>query len=72
MTRPYKTGRNILLGQDNNALVFLFAVISLTFVLINFIKIIYFLSDIPEAFFYKQGLNWFTMPASFDTLASRP
>lgn len=72
MTRPYKTGRNILLGQDNNALVFLFAVISLTFVLINFIKIIYFLSDIPEAFFYKQVLNWFTMPASFDTLASRP
>lgn len=72
MTRQYKTGRNILLGQDNNALVFLFAVISLTFVLVNFIKIIYYLSDIPEVFFYKQVLNWFTLPASPDTLLSRP
>ena len=42
-----KSARNILLGQDNNALVFLFAVNSLVFVLINFIRIVYFLSDIP-------------------------
>ncbi|MES2003896.1 MAG: rhomboid family intramembrane serine protease [Bacteroidota bacterium] len=72
MPKPYKTSRNILLGQDNNALVFLFAVISLVFVMINFIKIIYYLSDIPLDFFYKQILNWFTLPASFDKLASRP
>ena len=68
----YKTNRRILLGQDNNALVFLFAVNALVFVLINFVKIVYFLSDIPIAFFYKQILNWFTLPASFDTLAGRP
>ncbi len=72
MTRQYKTNRNILLGQDNNALVFLFAVVALLFVILNFIKIIYYLSDIPEDFFYRQILNWFTLPASPDTLASRP
>ena len=43
----YKTNRRILLGQDNNALVFLFAINALVFVLINVVKIIYFLSDIP-------------------------
>lgn len=72
MPKPYKTSRNILLGADNNALVFLFAVISLVFVLINFVKIVYFLSDIPLEFFYKQILNWFTLPASMDGMLSRP
>lgn len=68
----YKTNRGILLGQDNNALVLLFAVNALVFLLINFVQIIYYLSDIPVEFFYKQILNWFTLPASADTLASRP
>ncbi len=73
MSSPsYKTNRKILLGQDNNALVFLFAINALVFVLINFVQIIYYLSDIPLEFFYKQILNWFTLPASFDILASRP
>lgn len=61
-----------MLGQDNNGLVLLFAINMLVFVLINFVKVIYFLSDIPLEFFYKQILNWFTLPASFDALASRP
>ena len=68
----YKTNRKILLGQDNNALVFLFAVNTLLFVLISFIKTVYFLSDIPMEFFYKQILHWFTLPASPDILAGRP
>jgi membrane associated rhomboid family serine protease len=68
----YKTGRKILLGQDNNALVLLFAVNALVFVLINFIKIIYYLSDIPIEAFYRQILNWFTLPAQIDALATRP
>jgi membrane associated rhomboid family serine protease len=70
--QPYKTSRNILLGQDNNALVFLFAVNALVFVFINFVKIIYYLSDIPEEFFYRQILNWLTMPAPFDGFLGRP
>ena len=71
-TQSYKTNRKILLGQDNNGLVLLFAVNALVFVLINFVKVIYFLSDIPLEFFYRQILNWFTLPASIDLLASRP
>lgn len=70
--QPYKTGRNILLGQDNNALVFLFAVNMILFVIITFIKTVYYLSDIPEEFFYKQILNWFTLPAMPDTFLTRP
>lgn len=71
-SRSYKTGKNVLLGQDNNALVFLFAVNALVFVMINFIKIIYYLSDIPLEFFYRQILHWFTLPAAFDSIAGRP
>lgn len=73
MSSPsYKTSRKILLGQDNNALVFLFAINALVFVLINFIQTIYYLSDIPIDLFYRQVLNWFTLPAPIDTMASRP
>ena len=68
----YKTNRKILLGQDNNGLVFLFAVNTLLFVLISFIKTVYFLSDIPMEIFYRQILNWFTLPASPDILSGRP
>lgn len=71
-TSSFKSNRNILLGQDNNALVLLFAINTLVFVLINFLKIIYFLSDIPLEFFYKQILNWFTLPASLDGISVKP
>jgi len=67
-----KSTRNILLGQDNNALVFLFAVNSLVFLLINFIRIIYFLSDIPLEFFNKQILDWFTLSPVPEVFFSRP
>ncbi|MEO8174031.1 MAG: rhomboid family intramembrane serine protease [Sediminibacterium sp.] len=68
----YKTNRNILLGQDNNALVLLFAVNGLLFIILGFLKIIYQLSDIPEEFFYKQVLNWFSLPAGTETFFTRP
>lgn len=67
-----KSTRSILLGQDNNALVFLFAVNSLVFLLINFIRIIYFLSDIPLEFFNKQILDWFTLSPVPEIFFSRP
>ncbi|MES2372011.1 MAG: rhomboid family intramembrane serine protease [Bacteroidota bacterium] len=71
-SQSYKTNRSILLGQDNNALVLLFAVNGLLFVMLNFLKIIYQLSEIPEVDFNRQLLNWFTLPASAETLATRP
>ncbi len=71
-TRPYKANKKILLGQDNNALVFLFAVNALMFVIVNFIKIVYYLSEIPDEFFYRQVLNWLSLPPQIDVLLTRP
>ncbi len=67
-----KSNRGILLGQDNNALVYLVAVNLLVFVLLTFIKIIYYLSEIPIEFFYKQVFDWFTLPAMVDGFLSKP
>jgi len=68
----YKTNRGILLGQDNNALVYLVAINLLVFVLLTFIKIIYYLSEIPIEFFYTQIQNCFTPPGMGEKLATRP
>jgi membrane associated rhomboid family serine protease len=70
-TAPKKNQR-ISLGQDNNALVLLFAANMLMFVGIHIISIIYQLSDIPMDLFNKQVLDWLTLPASFDVFASKP
>jgi membrane associated rhomboid family serine protease len=70
--RSTKSNRGILLGQDNNALVYLVAINLLVFVLLTFIKIIYYLSEIPIEFFYKQVFDWFTLPALTDSFLSKP
>ncbi|MDE3145077.1 MAG: rhomboid family intramembrane serine protease [Bacteroidota bacterium] len=74
--REYKPGRIPLLGQSNNSLVMLIAVNAIIFVLLNFLKIIYFLSyedNIAAAvFFQKQILDWFTLPAATEKLITRP
>ena len=67
-----RSARQILLGQDNNALVLLFAINMLVFLLINFVKIVYFISDTPQEIFYRQILHWFTLPASADIFWGRP
>lgn len=72
MSSAYKTNRKILLGQDNNALVLLFAINTLMFVIINFIRVVYFLSEIPEMYFYRQVLDWLSLPAAPDVLITRP
>ncbi|NDA60512.1 MAG: rhomboid family intramembrane serine protease [Chitinophagia bacterium] len=67
-----RSARQILLGQDNNALVLLFAINMLVFLMINFIKIVYFISDTPQELFYRQILHWFTLPATTDIYWGRP
>jgi len=66
----------IRLGQDNNALTWLVMINMVVFVLVNFIKIIYFLSydsnAIANDFFHKQIVDWFTLPGNLEVLASRP
>src|SRR5690349_5841194 len=64
---------SILLGADNNALVWLIVINAVVFVLISFIKIIYVLTDsggLPQ--FYTQVLDWFTVPAGAGKLFARP
>ena len=64
---------SILLGADNNALVWLIVINAVVFVLISFIKIIYVLTDaggLPQ--FYAQVLDWFTLPAQAGKLFTRP
>lgn len=68
----YPSNRSILLGQDNNALVLLFAINTLMFVIVHFIKIVYYLSDTPIELFYSQVLNWISLPAQGDVLLSSP
>jgi membrane associated rhomboid family serine protease len=71
-TSSYKKRSKILLGQDNNALVLLFAINMLIFVAMHLLSMIYQLSDIPMSLFETQVLNWFTLPPSPDVLATRP
>ena len=68
--REYQSGRKPLLGQDNNALVMLIAINALIFVALNFLLIVYFLgyqdNATARAFFNKQILDWFVLPASME------
>lgn len=72
MSTSYKSTRSILLGQDNNGLVLLFALNTLLFLIFAVIKVVYFLTDTPIEFFYRQVLHWFTLSPSPDTFFSRP
>jgi len=69
---------NILLGQNNNALTWLIILNAVAFVIVYFIKIVYYFSyqDAPhtnaEFLFQHNVLDWLTLPADFSKLASRP
>ena len=67
---------NILLGQDNNALIWLIIINAVVFIFINFTKIVYYLSfDTPmESIqnFHLQITDWIALPGSLNKLASRP
>jgi len=68
----FMTNRKMLLGEDSNALVFLFAVNMLIFVLISFLKTVYYLTDTPLELFERQIVNWFRMPSSFVGVFYKP
>lgn len=65
-----------LLGYSNNALVLLISINILVFILLNFLKIVYFLSYenniAAETFFQKQILDWFVLPAQTEHLLNKP
>ena len=55
-----------LLGADNNALVALLAINLVAYVLLGFLKVIYFLEGTPIEYFYKNIFHLFTLPTKGD------
>ena len=70
--RDYGNKRIPLLGAENNALTWLIIINGTFFILLNFIHIIYFFSEVPPDFFQRQILDWFCLPASLEKLSTRP
>lgn len=69
----HKSKRNsILLGQDNNALTWLIIINATIFILLNFIKIIYMVSDTSMVAFQVQILDWAVLPGQPANLAEKP
>jgi len=68
----FMSNRKMLLGEDSNALVFLFAVNMIIFVLISFLKTVYYLTDTPLELFERQIVDWFRMPSSFMGVFYKP
>ncbi len=64
--------KRMTLGQDGNALVQLVVVNAVLFAILKFIAVIYTLNTIQPDHFQTNVLSWFTLPANFDKLTSRP
>jgi membrane associated rhomboid family serine protease len=64
--------RSLLLGNDGNTLVILIAINLIMFVMINFLKISYFLSGAPMASYYRDIIGWIMVPGEAIKLAGRP
>jgi membrane associated rhomboid family serine protease len=69
-----KRGQRLSIGQDGNALTLLIAVQLIVFVLLAFIKVIYYFSHGAEglALYNHDILAWVALPASLDTFITRP
>jgi membrane associated rhomboid family serine protease len=63
---------SLLLGNDGNTLVILIAINLIMFVLINFIKIGYFLGGTPLENYYQNILRWIMVPGEAIKLLGRP
>lgn len=55
-----------LLGADNNALVAVLSINLVAYVLLGFLKVIYFLDGTPIEYFYKNIFHLFTLPTLGD------
>jgi membrane associated rhomboid family serine protease len=68
--------RRISLGQSGNALVLLIAINLVVFVLLSFVKVIYFLRyedhEAALSFYDKNVLSWFTLPVDTGKLMNKP
>ncbi|RPD44258.1 rhomboid family intramembrane serine protease [Paracnuella aquatica] len=64
----------LTVGQDGNSLVMLIAINLVAFVLLAFIKVIYYFTYGKEGvpIYHDQVLDWVALPADFSTFISRP
>lgn len=62
------------IGQDGNALTMLIAINLVAFVILAFVKVIYYFSNVEGglALFNNNFFNWLTLPASLEVFFSRP
>lgn len=64
--------RRFTLGQENNALVWLFAINVIFFLILIFIQVAFFFAQKTSAQYYDQVVQWFSLPSSLTTLSERP
>lgn len=64
----------LTVGQDGNSLVMLIAIHLVVFVLLAFIKVVYYFSYGKEGLgvYHNQILDWITLPASLSVLVKQP
>lgn len=67
-----KPRKSLLFGQDGNALMGLFIINIIFFLVLMFIKVGFFFSNLDENMFNAQILQWFEMPASITRFTERP
>jgi membrane associated rhomboid family serine protease len=60
------------LGQDNNALMALFTLNIIFFLVLLLIKVGYNFYEVPLSLYYSQFVQWFELPASLSRAVERP
>jgi membrane associated rhomboid family serine protease len=71
----YQGSRKFSIGQDGNALILLIVINITVFILLQFIKVIYFFTDGRELgieLFERQIMDYVMIPAHFPTFLTRP
>ncbi len=64
--------RKTLLGDDGNPLLWLIYINVTVFIILGFIRIVYVLSDMDLALFDTEIMHWFSLPADWKLLITRP
>lgn len=72
MLREDRYKKKMGLGQDGNSLVLLLAILAVLFCLFQFMLLVYRLSNLDPAAYYKNIYNWFSLPAGFEKMMTRP
>ena len=68
---PKQYRRRLSIGHDGNALMILIAINLVVFILLTFIKVLYYFDQSIDLY-YPNVLDWFTLPANAGTLLRRP